>query len=295
MKKLFTVSAIALSALVFAQEAGRAGELLKNEAGRTEMQTQRKEVLGSRGNESVRNNGSSGTIDNSNYRTQNRSGQSVQKINKNYQWNQNYGYSEVFLRIPERGYFTVEVGNQMMSNSSGKFRFFDLGSGRVPVSIYENGYLLYRTKINVRNHSRMILDFFSDYGLYLLDTVPVQSYGFNQWDDVWNSPYGNGSNGYGNYVAGMDARSFSAFMNALQKISFDRDRSAFISSQARNAVFSAAQIKQILGVFSFDKDRLQAAKQLYRSCADKQNFFVVYDTFDFDRDRRELMQYVASV
>ncbi len=293
MKRIFTISAVAFSMLVFAQEAGRAGELLKNEASRTEMQSQRREATGNRSSQSVRNNGSTGVINNSDYRNKN-TGNKTQNAAK-YQWNYNYGYSEVFLRIPERGYFTVEVGDQMMSNASGKFRFFDLASGTIPVSIYENGYLIYRARVNVRNNSRMVLDFFTDYGLYLLDTVPVgnQAYGFNQWDDVWNNPYGNSGSNYG-YYNGMNSNSFSAFMNAFTKLSFDRDRTAFLNSQARNAVFSASQIKKILEVYSFDKDRLQAAKLLYRSCGDKSNFFIVYDTFDFDRDRRELMQYVAN-
>ncbi len=296
MKTIFTISALAFSMVLFAQEAGKKGELLKNEAPKNEMQTQKREAVGSRTNPTskARTNSNSGIIDNSNYRTQNRNNQSTVKSEKKYQWHYNYGYSEVFLRIPERGYFTVEVGDQMMSNASGKFRFFDLSSGRIPVSIYENGYLVYRSQINIKNNSRMVLDFFTDHGLFLLETVPVQSYGFNEWDDIWNNPYGNSGN-YGYYGNVMDSRTFSLFVNAVEDISFDKERLNFINTQAKTANFTSAQIKAVLDEFSFDEQRLAAAKILYNKCVDRNNYFMVYETFSFDRYKNDLMKYIANV
>ncbi len=38
---------------------------------------------------------------------------------------------------------------QRMSNSSGKFRFFDLKPGNNVISIYDQNFLVYRTKINI--------------------------------------------------------------------------------------------------------------------------------------------------
>lgn len=114
MKKIFTTCIVLLSLSIFGQEAGKAGELLKNEASKSEMQTKQAETSGRRGN----------TLDNSNYRNQgqNNNQTSGNRTNPNYNWNQNYGYgyAEVFIRIPERGSYTVEVGDQMSSNTSGK-------------------------------------------------------------------------------------------------------------------------------------------------------------------------------
>ncbi len=300
MKTIYTIAALAFTMLFSAQEAGKAGELLKNEARTTEMQTQRKEILRNKTIEAARRGGSSDVLDNSSYRRNNTNNRSQQRP-KNYQWNYNYGYSEVFLRIPERGFFTVEVGDQMMGNASGKFRFFDLPTGRIPISIYDNGYLIYRTQLNVRNNSRMVLDFFTDYGLYLLDTVPVrnQTYGFNDWDDVWNNPYGNGNSGYNNggyYGNVMSSQEFSGFLNALKRnSSFDDDKSRFIMQQARNVNFTSQQIYAMLQTYSFDDKKLAIAKQLYKKCVDKQSFYIVYDAFAFDRSKRELSDYIARM
>lgn len=296
LKKVFTISALSFGLLFSAQEAGRSGELLKNEAAKNEMQTQKREVLGRKNAE---------VLDNNNYRNQNKP-----NINNNsgrrtttYNWNRNIASSEVFLRIPEDGYFTVEIADQMMSNASGKFRFFDLNAGFTPIYIYKNGYLLYRTRLNIRNNNRMVLDFFSDYGLYLLENVPVrnQTYGFNNWDDVWNNPYGNQNpnNNYGNnayYGNIMNNQEFANFINTLKRNNnFDDDKTRFINQQARNTSFTSQQIFTLLKTYSFDEKRLIMAKQLYQKCVDKKNFYVIYDAFDFDRSKRELSDYISRL
>lgn len=268
----------------FAQEAGKAGELLKNEASKTEIgssNSKRPDVKSK----------SSGfrKPDNNGFRTR----------NPQYQWNQEYGYSEVFLRIPELGFFSVEIGDQFISNNSGKFRFFDLPAGRVPVSIYENGYLLYRTTLNIRNNNRLVLDFFTDKGLYLLDSYPVQnqSYGFNSWNDVWNNPYDHGDNwdNPDDYDNVMDNRSFSEFLTVLRKnANFDESKLSMIRQQMRTSMFTAQQITTLVKEMSFDKSKLSLAKLMYPKCADQEQYFLVYDAFDFDSSKRELMDYISN-
>lgn len=269
----------------FAQEAGKAGELLRNEASKTE--------LGNSG--STKPSASKGN-NNSGLRDPNNSGS--RSKGSAYQWSQNYGYSEVFLRIPEQGFFSVEVGDQFISNNSGKFRFFDLPSGRIPISIYDNGYLLYKTTLNVRNNSRLVLDFFTDEGLFLLDSYPVksQSYGFNNWDDIWNNPYGNqGNNESINYPNVMDHHTFQQFMAAMKKEAwFDDKKIGFINQQGRHAMFTSEQIAVLVKDLSFDKNKIALAKSLFKKCADKQKYFLVYDALDFESSRREVMNFVSN-
>lgn len=263
----------------FAQEAGKAGELLRNEASTTEMQALN--GMNARNKTFERNSDCPNN-----------------KIKSpNYQWNKNYGYAEVFLRIPEQGFFTVEVGDQMIANGSGKYRFFDLQSGRVPVSIYENGFLIYRTTLMLRNNGRMVLDFFTNEGLYLLDSYPVQGqYGFNDWNDVWNNPYGSNSGNWNNAGNVMDNATFRQFFEMLKRNeSFDDGKVAMINQQMRNTMFTAVQIRDLVKSLSFDKNKLTLAKSMYRNCADKNKYFVVYDAFDFENSKRELMDYISRL
>lgn len=280
MKNIFISLFFFVGINSFAQEAGSVGELLKNEASKTEMQSPKS------GNN--RNNNSN----NSGFRNPNK--QPDMGRNPNYQWNQRNGYAEVFLRIPEYGFFTVELGDQSISNSSGKYRFFDLQSGRIPIAIYNDGFLVYRTTLMVRNNNRLVLDFFTNKGLFLLDSYPVknQSYGFNDWDDVWNNFYGNPS---GNYFNVMDDNTFRQFFEMLNKnAKFDDNRLSLINQQMRSSMFTSKQVYELVKLMSFDKNKLQLAKSMYSRCVDKDRYFIVYDAFDFESSRRDLSEFITK-
>ncbi|MEG1592164.1 DUF4476 domain-containing protein [Chryseobacterium sp.] len=290
MKKIFTVCTILSGLLFFAQEAGKAGELLKNEVSKKEIESTTSKRQDSRNNNSAN---SSGFRNSNNQNNTNR-----RPSNPNYQWNNNYGYAEVFLRIPEQGNFSVELADQFISNNSGKYRFFDLPSGRIPISIYENGFLMYRTTLNVRNNSRLVLDFFTNEGLYLLDSYPLQNgyYGFNNWNDIWNNPYGNSGNiGNINYPNVMDNQTFQQFLSRMKEDAwFDDKKIIFINQQGRHAMFTSDQISVLVKDLSFDKNKIALAKSLFSKCVDKQKYFVVEDALDFESSRRDLRDFISN-
>lgn len=290
MKKIFTVCTILSGLLFFAQEAGKAGELLKNEVSKREIGTTSNKRQDSQNKNSDNPSG---------YRNSNSQNNTNRRpSNPNYQWNNNYGYAEVFLRIPEQGNFSVELADQLISNNSGKYRFFDLPSGMIPISIYENGYLMYRTTLNVRNNSRLVLDFFTNEGLYLLDSYPLQNgyYGFNNWNDIWNDPYGNSGNiGNINYPNVMDDQTFQQFFSTMKKDAwFDDKKIIFINQQGRHAMFTSDQISILVKDLSFDKNKIALAKSLFSKCVDKQKYFVVEDALDFESSRRDLRDFVSN-
>ena len=201
----------------------------------------------------------------------------------------------MFLRIPDRGFFTVTLGDQQISGATGKFRFFDVRSGSVPISIYLNGFLIYRTTIVAHQNSRTVLDYFVEYGLYELAVYPVdkQWYG-GEWNDIWNDPYRAGSHlATDPRVPVMPEEVFANFYNSYRKLTFDKERIAFINQQ-RNTAYTCAQIKQLLRVFDFDNNKVEMGKQLYDLCADKGNFFTIYDIFTFDSYKRQLMEYISN-
>lgn len=286
MKNIFISLMFFVGIYSFSQEAGKAGELLRNEVSKNEIESPNARRQDQRNNTS----GNSGFRNDKN---------SVRRpMNPNYQWNMNYGSSEVFLRIPEQGYFSVELADQQISNNSGKYRFFDLPSGRIPISIYDNGFLIYKTTLNVRNNSRLVLDFFTNQGLYLLDSYPIQNdyYGFNNWNDVWNNPYGNTGNSWsGNYPDVMNDHDFREFFEVMKKnSSFDDSKIAFINQQGRFSKFTSQQINVLVKDLSFDKNKLILAKSLFSKCVDKQRYYVVGDALDFEKSRRELMDFISK-
>lgn len=274
---------------MFAQEAGKSGELLKNELNSAEYAKRVGRTL-----ETTRNG--------SNNLNSNRTKQTGRRNSNDYRWNYNYGNAEVFLRIPEQGRFTVEIGDQVISNSSGKFRFFDLRAGVVSIAVYDTNFLIYKTRIALQNNTRTVIDFFSDYGLYHLGNYPQnnQSYGFNQWDDIWNNPYANQQGNWNGFTGDqsqflnvMNNQDFTNLTKALKRNSYNDDnKSQVIISATQYSRLTAVQILDLVQLLDFESNKLKLAKQLFANCVDKQNFFQVYQGFNFQSSIRELIAFV---
>ncbi|WP_165589275.1 DUF4476 domain-containing protein [Chryseobacterium aquaticum] len=45
---------------------------------------------------------------------------------------------------------------------------------------------------------------------------------------------------------------------------------------------------------SFDKNKLILAKSLFSKCVDKQRYYVVSEALDFEKSRRELMDFISK-
>lgn len=229
-----------------------------------------------------------------------------------YRWNWDYKnfYAEVFIRIPQDGYFTVQINNDRISSATGRFRFFDLSSGTNIISIYENGYLIYKSRINVKNSYRMVLDFFANRGLYLLDAYPLQtnrngSYG-DVWNDIWNDPYNNNrntnwdpynnsNNGSYNRLPVMGNRDFESFLLALNRERFDDGKLQLMQQQLRQNSFTTGQISLLMKSLAYDKNRLDIAKAAYNNCADRENYFRLSEAFQFESTAREFKNYVGAL
>lgn len=302
MRNIFTIGVLLLSFSVFAQEAGKAGELLRNEISTNETRTQRNNETLIRGDRGV---------ERSNTRRPTQSNTRRPQSNRDFRWNYNYGNAEVFLRIPENGRFTVEIGDQMMSNSTGKFRFFDLRAGSVPILIYEDNYLVYRTRINVRNNTRTVLDFFSYYGLYHLGTFPQhnRTYGISEWDEIWNNNYtsqhrnpnrnynGRGANNHDRgYVESMEMvpQGFNRLLQTVNDERFENNKSSIISTAAQHNHFTAQQVVELLGTLSFESNKLELAKELYGVCVDQRNYYIVNEAFNFSGSKQKLNEYISN-
>lgn len=278
MKSISLFVALLLSSVVGAQEAGTIGKLLRNEARASDINSVRIQV-------DVQG-GRNKRPDLRQYRT----------APDQYQWNRTpYSYSEVFLRIPDRGYFTVILGDQQISGATGKFRFFDVPSGAVPMSIYLDGFLVYRTTLMAEQNSRSVLDYFVQYGLYELAVYPVdrQWYG-GDWNEIWNNPYQAGCHLAGDpRIPVMPEEVFVNFYKAYKRLHFDNERMAFVKQQKQTS-YTSAQIGMLLQALDFESNKVEMGKQLYEVCADKGNFFNVYSVFTFDNYKEQLMEYVTN-
>ena len=86
----------------------------------------------------------------------------------------------------------------------------------------------------------------------------------------------------------MSATSFNAAKQTITNQKFDDTRLTTSKQILKTNCLSAAQIKEIMKIFSFEDTRLQFAKQAYSKCVDVNNYFLLNDAFQFESSVEEL-------
>lgn len=196
----------------------------------------------------------------------------------NYSYARNAG-AEMRLFIADNGYYTVEINNQLMASPYGRFHFFDIPNGRNLLSIYEDGYLIYRANVFVQSNRMVNLEFQKRTGLFEIFTPVVG--GGNHY-----SPY---------YSAEVTANEFSDMLRHINRnTSFDDDRMRYIRTMKVNRYFTSNQIATLVKALSFDKNKLIMAKELYLHCINPHNYYEVFDMISYTSNKRDLEKYIQQ-
>lgn len=91
---------------------------------------------------------------------------------------------------------------------------------------------------------------------------------------------------------GMSPDAFEDLLEMVNKENFDSRKIELLKSLLPDLRLSAKQISSILRDFSFDSDREKAVSILYPCCVDKENFFIVLKTFQFESNGKRALENV---
>lgn len=86
----------------------------------------------------------------------------------------------------------------------------------------------------------------------------------------------------------------SNLKGSIQKQSFSDNKMNVAKTFLKNKCLSVSQIKDVMGLFSFEADKLSFAKLAYDRCSDKENYYQVSDAFSFSSSNDELTDYINS-
>ena len=92
----------------------------------------------------------------------------------------------------------------------------------------------------------------------------------------------------------MSDQSFSALMETMQKESFENTRLKLLKQSVDGNYFTTSQVKQLVTLFTFDENKLDIAKYMYRNTIDRENYFQLYDSFFFSRSKEDLAAYIQN-
>jgi len=92
----------------------------------------------------------------------------------------------------------------------------------------------------------------------------------------------------------MNKADFATAKESIASKSFEDSKLKIAKQITRGNCLSAAQVKQIMQLFSFEESRLDFAKFAYDFTFDKQNYYQVNDAFQFEMTIEELDEYLEK-
>jgi hypothetical protein len=211
------------------------------------------------------------------------------------------GDNDGILSITNLSHQTVliEVDGRQYPDCDNALILRDLTVGNHLVKVYSEktkGFANKRTALynkQVYVKPRYYVDIvINRFGRALFDEQPITD---NRYDDDGRN---NGSNNY----SGKDTKAqtpiadntFADLMETIKRESFDDSRMAIAKSGIDQHLFSSAQAKQLIGLFSFENSKLEIARILYGKTYDPKNYFVVYSVFTFSKTKEELAEYIRT-
>lgn len=87
---------------------------------------------------------------------------------------------------------------------------------------------------------------------------------------------------------------FMTIVHQVQEELFFDTQEAILSARLSGKAITTAQLTRILESFEFDDDRLKIAKTYYSHLTDRENFLDVLSLFEFDMDKKELIEWHAK-
>ncbi|NUM51343.1 MAG: DUF4476 domain-containing protein [Flavobacteriales bacterium] len=239
------------------------------------------------------------------------------------------GKSELNIRLWDNGMFTLVVNNQSFSTPTTNFSMANLRPGNHQLKVFRNfinpyGYggnvkMVYNGWVSIQPNTKLLAFVNSNGQLVVESLMPCHhKYYGNGYGNNWqyNNYNGNQYNGYGNtygnyqynnnggsnyyngggygYSYGMLPEQFSQLKLTIGNTSFDNTRLTVMKQAVAANQVTTAQVNELLGMLSFESTRLDFAKYAYAYTLDKENYYMVNNTFSFSSSIAELNHFIGQ-
>ena len=87
---------------------------------------------------------------------------------------------------------------------------------------------------------------------------------------------------------------FRSVVRAVESESFDSGKLTVLRDASRARWFHVGQVKQLIQLFTFGKDQVEAGAMLHSRTVDLENWYQVYSVFTFDSDKDKLRARVGD-
>lgn len=215
--------------------------------------------------------------------------------------------SELFIRVNAAGEYYVTVYDQTHQNRSNIYKFFDLPGGITSVMIvnkYTNT-ILYNGTLSLRHKERIVAEVNGFGKLSIIQKMQIQEVNWYT-TVVVNDPYAGNSypgNPYPGvpYPGGVtypgynvNNNAYYQFLSSFKNEPMDSNKLRMAKNYVSTNPLTTEQIAGISREFSFDSNRLEFAKHAYATCYDKNNYFMLKETFTFSSNYNSLLKHIGG-
>lgn len=92
----------------------------------------------------------------------------------------------------------------------------------------------------------------------------------------------------------IKSEDFKDLKSSIGNRNFESTNITILKTAIESNYFSSEQVRELLGFFTFESNKLEIAKASYKKVCDQKNFFKVYDAFDFESSVSELKNYISG-
>lgn len=98
----------------------------------------------------------------------------------------------------------------------------------------------------------------------------------------------------GTCLYAMSSADFNKAKGSIESKSFEDSKMTLAKQIISKNCVNAEQVKELLGLFSFEKTKVDFAKYAYKFTVDKNNYYVINDAFSFESSIKEVDDYISK-
>lgn len=234
--------------------------------------------------------------------------------------------SKLELRLWDYSSFSVELDHRVYNSVNSTFVIGNLEPGRHHLKVVRkirrhNGFftqVIFHGQIKIPASSKVKARITKSHRYDVLKTTRIKkshhsNHGHNSHGNSSHGHNSHESNSYGyngtsqgntghnsHFVSScghseiISDYSFTNLMRAIDETSFDSNKLEVFKQATQHVLLSSHQVLDLIELFSFDDNRLEAAKFAYARTYDKENYFMVNEGISFSANRHKLNTYISS-
>ena len=192
------------------------------------------------------------------------------------QYNMNGRNDDVAINNLAAGYHSVKIYKEDRKRNNGRWSSLS----RYKIVFQKSVYLSrgYQLDLMINRFGKVFMD----------EAVLDNNYYNDQFPDE------DDDNNWSNQHREMDQQVFNQLKTSLQNESFDNSKLTMAQQAIAANWVSTNQVKQLLEVFSFEDNKLALAKYAYPFTTDRNNYFLLYDTFTYSSSKEALAKFIRE-